>query len=108
MCWPSSLRRRKSMNLGPTTIDRTIASRPAAMTRSMRLDLRRRQSLRHPFESCRPGRLHEHDVTGPHQLVHGADRLRDAGGVALLRHARAEIAARELAHRHEYVGVRGR
>jgi hypothetical protein len=35
MCWPSSLRRRNSMNFGPAMIDRTIANRPAAMTLSI-------------------------------------------------------------------------
>jgi hypothetical protein len=37
MYWPSSLRRRNSMNFGPTMIDRTIANRPAAMTFSTSL-----------------------------------------------------------------------
>ena len=77
------------MNFGPTTIERTIANRPAAMTCSMRLDLCRGQGLGDALEPDAAGRLHEHDVARAEQLVEGGDRLLDRGDVTLVVRRRA-------------------
>ncbi len=63
MCWPNSLRRRNSMNLGPARIEIAIAKIPAARTLSTR---RRtpREGFRDDLEPDRARALDEHDVAG--------------------------------------------
>src|SRR3954453_2867423 len=104
MCWPNSFFRRNAMNLGPTTIDTTIATTPAARTRitgaSRGWDLC--ECFCHSFETDGPGCFHEDGVAGTYELVHLPQCIVDVRDPAS-GNAAFKVPTRELADCQELV-----
>ena len=77
ICWPSSLRRRKSMKRGPARIEMRPATMPARRTR--RHAVTPASALGDPFEAEDTRTFDEHAVTGLQLLAQERDRLVGVG-----------------------------
>src|SRR4051794_22560418 len=100
ICCPNSLRRRKSMKRGPTTIETTPAMMPATRTRVTRARSRcgnAGERLGDAFEREHARALHEHAVAGPQRFTQHGD------GFVGIRDDPAAVDPRARPDGHEHV-----